>query len=296
METEGVNIVQLIDAITSVLNREGETEFQVITESIKGKIRVNEDFIPKTGGSKSSDITKSLKQWAIDKDVSDERLQNTRISYLYKDFTYWYQEMAGPEFSNMSEMTFRNYIMNFLKDRGLNNIYVRSIKLKTGNKEKIIVTDDSSEAAYKNIDHLRMNVDDMREFMADSLRAVARGYRNSIIITGKAGFGKSSLTLKVLKDEGMKVTSVQQIRNIKVLYNLFAQHGTPKDVLLFDDTPDTFDKKFSGYLSAALDDKPKRVVSFPSEMGKDMTDFKKFKPELEYQGKIVILTNRTKKE
>jgi hypothetical protein len=132
--------------------------------------------------------------------------------------------------------------------------------------------------------------------MADSLRAVARGFRNSLIITGKAGFGKTSLTEKILKEEGMKVKSVQQIRNVKVLYNLFAQYGSPKDVLLFDDTPDTFDKKFSGYLSAALDDKLKRIVSFPSEMGKDMDDFKKFKPELEYKGKIIILTNKTKKE
>jgi len=294
LETESLNIIKLIDTISSVLQNDIQPEYSVITESYKGK--VTEDFTPKTGGGKSKAISDALKQWAIDKDVSDDRLQNTRISYLYKDFQFWFQEMAGPEFENMSEMTFRNYIMNFLKDRGLKNIYIRNLILRTGNKEKIVVTDKASEIAYQDISHLAMNVDDMKEFMADSLRAVARGFRTSLIIAGKAGFGKSSLTEKILKEEGMRVKSVQQIRNIKVLYNLFAQHGGPKDVILLDDTPDTFDKKFSGYLSAALDDKPKRIISFPSEMGKDMQDLKKFQPELLYQGKIVILTNKTKKE
>lgn len=293
--TEGINIVKLIDMIINVLQGNIKAEYQIITEAIKRK-QLEEDFTPKTGGGKSQAITNALKQWAIDKDVSDERLQNTRLSYLYKDFQYWIQEIASPEFENMSEMTFRNYIINFLNDRGLSNIYIRSLKLRTAGKEKIIVTDKASEVAYQDISHLAMNVEDMKEFMADSLRAVARGYRNSLIITGKAGFGKSSLTEQILKEEGMKVKSVQQIRNVKVLYNLFSQYGSPKDVILLDDTPDTFDKKFSGYLSAALDDKPKRIISFPSEMGKDMQDLKKFKPELQYQGKIVILTNKTKKE
>jgi hypothetical protein len=295
IDTEGVNIVKLVNLIASILKKDIQSsEFQVIEES-KGFI-IKEDFTPKAGGQKSAGITKALKQWAIDKDVTNDKLENTRIKYLWKDYSYWFNEIADETIPEISEASFRNYILDFMNSQGIQNIYVRSLKIRKGNKEKIIITDDSSEVAYQDVSHLAMNVDDMKEFMADSLRAVARGFRNSLIITGKAGFGKSSLTEKILKEEGMTVTSVQQLRNIKVLYNLFAQHGSPKDVILLDDTPDTFDKKFSGYLSAALDDKPKRIISFPSEMGKDLQDLKKFQPELEYKGKMIILTNKSKKE
>jgi hypothetical protein len=265
----------------------------VLTEAVSRK-QLEEDFNPKTKGTKSTGIAKALKQWANDMDIDDNKLETTKIAYLYKDFSYWYNEIADPSIEPVTDSSFRNYILNFLKDRGLKNIYVRSLKLKTGGKEKIIVTDKSSEAAYLDIEHLKMNVSDLRDFMGDSLRAVARGYQNSLIIAGKAGVGKTTITKQVLKDEKMDVTSVQQIRNIKVLYNLFIHNNDPKKVILFDDTTDLFDKKYSGYLSAALDDKKDRIISFPSEVGKDMADFAKFGPNLNFKGKVVILTNVSK--
>ena len=290
LETEGINIIKLIDAITSILNKEGNFEFQVIQESKKDN-KYNEDFIPKTKGQVSRKITDALKQWALDKDVTDDKLQNTRISYLYKDFQFWFMELASPEFESMSEITFRTYILNFLKDRGLNNIYVRNLVLRSGNKEKIIVTDKASEVAYQDISHLKMNVGDLKDFIGDSVRAVTRGYQNSLIVAGKAGIGKTTITQQILKDEGMQFYVVPQIRNVSVLYNLFIHNNDPKKVIVFDDTTDLFDKKFSGYLSAALDDKPNRIINFPSELGKDIADFAKYGSDLNFQGKIIILTN-----
>jgi len=293
LETQGINIVKLIDTITSVLKREGEFEFQIIQES-KKDYKYNEDFIPKAKGQVSKKITDALKQWALDTNVTDDKLQNTRISYLYKDFQFWFMELSSPEFESMSEITFRNYILNFLKERGLNNIYVRSLILKTGNKEKIIITDKASDVAYQDISHLKMNVSDLKDFIGDSVRAVTRGYQNSLIVAGKAGIGKTTITQQVLKDEGMQFYVVSQIRNISVLYNLFIHNNDPKKVIVFDDTTDLFDKKFSGYLSAALDDKKDRIINFPSELGKDIADFAKYGPNLNFQGKIIILTNAPK--
>lgn len=290
VDVQGTSAPKLVNVIAKMLKGEIEPSFQIITESVKSK-KYDEDFAPKTKGVKSSEITKALKQWAIDKDISDSKLETTRISYLYKDWLYWYEEMATPDIQAMSEMTFRSYIINFLKSQGLKNIYIRDLKVKKGGKEKIINTDKASEAAYDDIQHLKLNISDLREFMASSLRAVARGYQSSLIIAGKAGVGKSTITKEVLQDEGMEIYTVPQIRNVKVLYNLFIHNNDPKKVILFDDTTDLFDKKYSGYLSAALDDKPERIINFPSEVGKDMVDFAKYGSDLKFRGKVVILTN-----
>jgi hypothetical protein len=292
IDVQGISAPKLVDIIAKILLGDIEPEFQVITESIKHK----EDFAPKTKGQKSSAITKALKQWAIDKDVDNDKLETTRISYLYKDWLYWYNEMASEDIEMMSEMTFRNYIIDFLKAQGLKNIYIRNIKVRQGSKEKIINTDNSSEVAYTDIQHLKMNVSDLRDFIGNSLRAVTRGYQNSLIVAGKAGVGKTTITKQVLNDEGMEVYHVPQIRNISVLYNLFLHNNDPKKVILFDDTTDLFSKKFSGYLSAALDDKPDRIINFPSEVGKDLADFAKYGPDLHFRGKIVILTNVPKEK
>lgn len=100
-ETEGINIVNLIDVIVSILK----------------------------------------------KDITDDKLKNTRVSLLWRDFDYWYKEIYTGNLSQMSEPGFKNYIVDFMKSRGIQNIYMRSIKVKSGNKEKIINTD-------KNLAHL----------------------------------------------------------------------------------------------------------------------------------------------
>jgi len=295
LDLDGMNIVQIIDVLVSVIKRNIKPQYNIFTEKVSQPfITLFEDFTAKNQG-KSAKITATIKQWAIDKDINNDDLANTRIKYLWQDFTYWFNEIANPELEGMSEITFRSYLLDFMEKQGIKNIYMRSLTLRKGNREKIIVTDTSSEAAYKDVEHLKMNISDLRDFMGNALMSLVRGYQNSLIISGKAGIGKTTLTNNLLKSEGMKVFNMNgSIRNLKILYNLLSQHNTPKDVIVFDDVPDMFSKSFAGQLSAALDDKPERIISFPSEIGKDMKDAKKWSPELKFKGKVVILTNVAK--
>jgi hypothetical protein len=291
IDVEGIRIVSLVNILSSILKGEIEPEFQLIEESIKVK-SLEEDFAPRSGGQRSAGIVNALKQWAIAKDIDDNKLETTRISYLYKDFDYWFNEMAPENIQPVSEMAFRTYILEFLKSRGLKNIYVRNVSVRKGNKEKIINTDKSSEIAYDNIKHLTMNVSDIRAFMEQSLRGIGRHYFHALILCGKAGMGKTTLANQILKEEGLKVVNMNgSIRNLKILYGLFYNNNDKNTVLLFDDVNDIWDKKYIGILNAAMDDHDPRILSFPLEVGKDI---KKFKPEIEFQGKVVILTNTPK--
>jgi hypothetical protein len=289
IDVDDLNIVSLISTIASILKGELQPEFQIIEESVKLR---KEDFTPRSGGSKSAGIANALKQWAIAKDITDEKLETTRISYLYKDFDFWFKEYANETIQPVSEMAFRTYILDFLKSRGLKNIYVRDIKLRKGNKEIIINTDKSSEIAYDNIQHLKMNVSDIRSFMEQSLRGVARHHFNALILCGKAGMGKTTMANQILKEEGLKIVNMNgSIRNLKILYGLFYNNNDKNTVLLFDDVNDIWDKKYIGILNAAMDDHEIRTLSFPLEVGKEI---KKFKPEIQFEGKVVILTNTPK--
>ena len=292
-ETEGINIVNLIDVIVSILKKEGSFEFDIIQEKITQKYvktLLNEDFVVKQG-KRSKEIIELIKGWAVDKDVTDDKLKNTRVSALWKDFDYWYKEIYTGNLAQVSEPGFKNYIVDFMKSRGIHNIYMRSIKVKSGNKEKIINTDSSSETAYKDVSHLKMTLDDTRSFMENSIRGITRGYMNSLLISGMAGFGKTTAVNKILKEEGVKVVVVNTIKNLAHLYGLFHDNNSPKTVILFDDCQEVMAKKYIGLVSAALDDHDPRIINFPLEVGKSI---RKFNPNLEYVGKIIILTNTPK--
>ena len=77
------------------------------------------------------------------------------------------------------------------------------------------------------------------------------------------------------------------------LYGLFHDNNDPKSVLFFDDCQEIFAKKYMGIVLAALDDHNPRVINFPVEVGKTV-NIKKFNPNLEFVGKIIIATNLPK--
>lgn len=292
IDIEGISAPKTVGIIADILSGNIEAEYQIMSESTYKEDAVS-DAREYKGKTKSKEILRSIKQWAIDKDITDDKLQNTRIKDLWRDFDYWFKEIAGPGFETMSDSSFRNYILKFMTDRGITNIYMRTIKVKKGTKEKLITTDNASEVAYDNISHLKMSLNDVRNFMEDSLRGVTRGYMNSLIICGQAGFGKTTATNKILKEEGMKVEVVNTIKNLSHLYNLLSQNNNKKSVLLFDDCNEVFAKKYIGLVNAALDDHDPRIINFPIEAGKSA---KKFNPHLEFVGKVVILTNTPKKK
>jgi len=286
IDVEGISAPKLVDIIAKILKGNIQPEFQIIEESIKDKQQ--EDITPQAGKR----VTDAIGAWARTQDISDERLENTRISVLWRDFQFWFNETASEEFSNMSELTFRNYILKFLQEKGLNNKFVRSIKVRNGNKEKIINTDDASEASYQSIEHLKLSLNDKIDFMKQNIISVLRGYTNATVICGKSGIGKTTITNQLAKEEGVKVVNINgAIRNLKVLYGLFYNNNDPKTVIIFDDVEDLFKPNFMPVINAALDDHNPRIISFPMEVGKEV---KKFKPEIAFTGKIIILTNLPK--
>ncbi len=285
LETEELNVVQLINVIVSTLNRDGE-EYVVFKEK-----KLSEKFVAKRGGTKNPAIANALNTWTKDMNIDRRKLANTRISHLWREYQYWVKEVTDLKAPEMTDATFRNYILQLLDINSIENIYMRTIKVKKASKERQITTDKNSETAYKNIEHLEMNLDEMRQFMEDSVRGITRGYMNSLIICGLAGFGKTTAVRRILSEEGMQIHEPSTIKNIAHLYNIFLQNNTAKSVILFDDIKDVFSTKYSDFIGKALDDKPIRRLEFPLEAGKNA---KKFNPELDFIGKIIILTNTPK--
>jgi len=292
-----VNIVQIVDLLVQFVNQDitpdGDMEYAIIEEGTKRKPQyiLVEEVIPKTKGKRSETIAQLINQWISDKQIDVDLLVNTRLSHLWSDFTYWYNELANTDIPMISEVTFRTYILEYLDSKGLRNIFVKTVTVTKGEKQVSINTDDASEIAYKDVQHLKMSMNDIRNFMEDSIRGVMRGYMNGIVVCGKAGFGKTTAVLEIAKDEGKRVEIVNTIKNMAHLYNIFYKNNNDSSIILFDDCVEVFNKKYMGMVLAALDDRKERIINFPVEVGKEV---KKFNPNLVFRGRIIILTNLPK--
>ena len=300
IDCSNVNIVQIVGLIINFVNQDVEVSndvtYNVIEESVKKNkipLVIAEGVIVRTKGKKSETITKLINQWLDDKQIDDILLANTRLSHLWRDFNYWYKELSNIDLPMISEVTFRTYILDYLDSVGLKNIFIKTINVTKGQKQVVINTDNSSEIAYKDMQHLKMNLNDMRRFMEESISSVIKGYLNGLVICGQAGFGKTTTVLEMIKDSGKKAEIVNTIKNMSHLYNIFYQNNNENSIIVFDDCVEIFSKKYMGMVLAALDDRKERIINFPVEAGKDI---KKFNPNLVFIGKVIILTNIPKKK
>lgn len=290
IDTDGLSIVKIIPAIAEALHKQ-QGDF-VIEESIVNKKKViKEEFIPKTKGNVSKDISDSITEWSTVMGINDEKLKNTRMKQLYTDYQYWFHEVSDKTKKLVPEPTFRNYILAYMQKYDIQNIFMRVVKIQRANPEKI--TANKKDADDFNASLYKMDVNEKMDFLRQSVVSVVRNYENSLIISGLAGVGKSTLVREVIKEEGKTyVLAPAMFKKYAELYTFFYDHKN--DLIVFDDVDSIFDRKYLGLTNVVFSNDTERLVQFPSEFGKDLP--KKYKNNFMFAGKVIVITNLAKEK
>jgi len=153
--------------------------------------------------------------------------------------------------------------------------------------------------------------------MKNLVQVVARGARNSLVVYGGPGTGKSYTVFETLKQEGLQRGSDYYLVKGRIttseLYKHLFMHRKGK-IIVFDDTDSVWsDKDAANMLKAALDSYDERVISWYSgrtfnvstldEYEKEQYNQKvedelgdpeskvKFPSEFLYEGRIIFISN-----
>lgn len=289
IETDSLNIVKLIDVIVATLNNKKPEIFQ-LEENRKGLIEKDsqESFL------KNKELTSSIKQWATDMDVNDEKLSKTRISHLFKDYKYWNTEVAEGNFKLASPASFRTYLVAFMTKNNIKNIFMRKIVVNKATKEKVTV--DSIEVKQFDNTIYELSLKEKMEFVRASIRLVTRGHENALIISGMAGLGKSQALKDILQDEKAKVKWMAggTFKNYTQFYKYFYDNNDKNTVIVFYDIDAVLDKKFLGIMNAVMAPEKKRIVSYPEDFKNPLPY--NYESEFIFESKIIIATNKDKKK
>jgi hypothetical protein len=210
---------------------------------------------------------------------------------------------------------------------------IGTIKIKSGDDQSSGINpsidgDKQTEKFKKQINNAITNPDvkkDMNNpntlfgFMKNLVQIVARKARNSLIIYGGPGTGKSFTVFQTLKEEGLQRGSDYFLVKGKIttaeLYKHLFMHRKGK-IIVFDDTDSVWqDKDAANMLKAALDSYDERVISWYSartfnvstldnqekeeynnivddSLG-DPESKTKFPSEFVYNGRIIFISNLT---
>lgn len=156
--------------------------------------------------------------------------------------------------------------------------------------------------------------------MTQLIQLVAGGYRNSLVIYGGPGIGKTFIVLNTLKELGKVKNKDWYLVKGRItttsLYQTLFIHRQKNKILVFDDTDSVWaDKDAANILKAALDSYESRTVSWSTARTKNVslyTDEEKaeyektiddklkdsendssiiFPNEFSYQGQIIFISN-----
>lgn len=143
----------------------------------------------------------------------------------------------------------------------------------------------------------KYDVNQRFSFLESYVRMTAKGYRNSLIITGEGGLGKTFTTEQTLRNNGFfpydeetgegDYILIGGCSTAKGLYDDLREHRDK--LLVFDDCDDVLlIKKIRDIFKCALDSKDKRMVSWGvADKAKGKGDANRF----EFTGRIIFISN-----
>jgi hypothetical protein len=148
----------------------------------------------------------------------------------------------------------------------------------------------------------KFNVNQRFSFLESYVRLVANGYRNSLIITGRGGLGKTYTVEQTLKQLGLTpcdedgqngdYISIGGCSTPKGLYDTLYEHNG--SLIVFDDCDEVLTtKKIRDIFKGALDSKDKRIINWVvSEKSKSKDNSNRF----EFTGRIIFISNLSYEE
>lgn len=145
-----------------------------------------------------------------------------------------------------------------------------------------------------------LTLDKKIDMVRKSVRAVTRGYKQSRLITGNPGIGKSYAVveeikdeIEALKEEGKTLTYELVSGGIKdaaSFYTMLCDNNSPDKVILLDDVNTVLtDKDCREMLRVATTNDPIRRLSYASNKIVKGKTF--YRPRTDFYSKIIIITN-----
>lgn len=195
------------------------------------------------------------------------------------------------------------------------------VSVKGDQKAKEMYTKMRSALENPDVNKEMKHPDTIFGIMRNLVQVVARGTRNSLIIYGGPGIGKTFVVNQTLKEEGLAKGSDYYVVKGKIttsaLYRYLYMHRDG-DILVFDDTDSVWkDPEAANILKAALDSYDERTISWSSprnypvskmdptereeymneldlKLKEDPSDPKaKIPSEFPYEGRIIFISNLT---
>lgn len=154
--------------------------------------------------------------------------------------------------------------------------------------EESMATSEAKPA--KTMEELEIEIQEKFAVMEDLYEAVFQGAIKSLIISGTAGTGKSSsieeLLEKKAKLNGYTYSTIKGVSTPLFLFEHLRENCGENHIVILDDCDSLFyENSALNVLKAALDSKPKRIVTWGST--RKTADESAF----EFKGSIIFLTN-----
>jgi hypothetical protein len=283
IDLSGQNAIQVIDTIVDAIqNSKPGDVYQELQERID----------PKTKGSVSKEISKSINTYFSTFGITDRDLENRRISSeLYNEYMYWYDQLSDEDvkkYKLVPKPTFLNYIKVYMSDNGIVNKFSRKVIVRKASKEILRVSKNDSDkfkALYS------LSLEDKMDLIAMGVVAVTKGFKMSSLISGVPGIGKSRKVIETLKGEGAKYKYISGgIKNARALYQILYENNDRNLILVFDDVNDILRNKQAVEIlrTATTNDRIRKITYVDTKI---TPGSRKYKPELDFESKIIIITN-----
>lgn len=137
-----------------------------------------------------------------------------------------------------------------------------------------------------------LTLEEKIEMIQMSVQALIQEYKQSRLITGTAGIGKSKAVIDELVNSGTNHVHITGgIKDARALYMVLYKYNDPNIIIVFDDTNDIFKKKdCREILRAAVTNEPVRKITYVDN--KIIIDGNKsIRPFMDFRSKIIIITN-----
>lgn len=283
IDTDGMNAIQIIDSVVDAIQNGNPGDvYQELQERVT----------PKTKGSVSQQTAESINSYFSTMDISEDDLENRRItSDLYNEYLYWYNQLSDEDsvkYKLVPKPTFINYIKVFMDERGIINKFARTVKVKKATKQILKV---SKNNVNKFKDLYKMSLEDKMDLIGMGVMAVIKGYKTASLITGTAGTGKTHKVMEVLDENNAKYKYISGgIKNARALYQVLYDNNDKNLILIFDDVNDILRNKQAVEIlrTATTNDKKRSITYTDNKIAKGS---RKYKPEMIFESRIIIITN-----
>lgn len=285
VDTTGMNIIEVVETIVENLIEDNEVAVSMVEQSElsdeeKEKQKLNERF------SNPEDVMTILNKW-VDTDKSIlSTLQKMSVPEIFNGiWSDWVNDK--PNYKDIKYYLFATSLKQFLLSRGLTNKTYR--KRKKGSRERTI-EDPVLEAQIEEVVN-SLSWKEKFEFLEHSIKTIASGRFQSLIVRGSPGSGKTRTVQDTLKQEGVSYVDYSGgIKSVdEVAYILYAHRED--EIILFDDC-DTVLKKDPNIWKAILQNNPVRVVTIADLKRKGrLADIPQ---KFEFTSGVIFVTNEYK--